>query len=199
MTEWEEHYQQGHTPWDKGAPAPPLLDFLRTEPFDGDILVPGCGMGHDVRAIAAAAPKARLTGLDIAPTAIDRARGFALAGQERYVLGDLFDLEPKLRGAFDWVWEHTCYCAIPPEKRENYLEAVAAALRPGGRLLGVFYLDPYDDEHQPDNGRPPFGTSLQDLEQRLSAHGFQVLRSWVPERSYPGREGRERMILTQRP
>ncbi len=197
MTDWEDHYQQGQTPWDKGEPAPPLVDCLRSEPLQGDILVPGCGLGHDVRAIAAATPAARPVGLDIAPTAVKSARKLPLAGHEKYVFGNLFDLDPELRDAFDWVWEHTCYCAIPPEKRDAYVEAVNTALRPGGRLLGVFYLDPYDDEHRPDDGRPPFGTSLEDLEVRLRAR-FQILKSWVPERAYPGRQGRERMILAQR-
>lgn len=198
MTDWEEHYVQGETPWDKGAPAPALADFLQEEPLTGDILVPGCGLGHDVRAIATAAPEAHVVGLDIAPTAVRKAQEFVPMGRERFRFGNLFDLDPELRGAFDWVWEHTCYCAIPPEKRDAYVVAVHTALRPGGHLLGVFYLDPYDDDHRPDDGRPPFGTSLEDLEQRLRAR-FQILKSWVPERAYPGREGRERMILAQRP
>jgi SAM-dependent methyltransferase len=133
MTDWEDHYQQGQTPWDKGEPAPPLVDYLRGEPLQGDILVPGCGLGHDVRAIAAATPAARVVGLDIAPTAVNSARQLPLAGHERYMFGNLFDLAPELRGAFDWVWEHTCYCAIPPEKRDAYVESVDTALRPGGR------------------------------------------------------------------
>ncbi|MBU6301722.1 MAG: class I SAM-dependent methyltransferase [Verrucomicrobia bacterium] len=198
MTDWEHHYQQGETPWDKGFPAPPLADFLRATPLQGDILVPGCGLGHDVRAIAAAAPEARVLGLDLAPTAIDRARSFPPAGRERFTTGDLFALDPELRDAFDWVWEHTCYCAIDPARRNDYLKAVATALRPGGHLLGVFYLDPYDDDHRPGDGRPPFGTSLADLEDALRAHGFGILHSRVPDRAYPGREGRERIILAKR-
>ena len=58
--DWEERYESGDTPWEKGAPAPPLLEWLDSRgSIRGDVLVPGCGSGYDVRAIAAASPKAR--------------------------------------------------------------------------------------------------------------------------------------------
>jgi len=198
MTDWENQYRQGETPWDKGEPAPALVDFLQTEPMHGAILVPGCGLGHDVRAIAAASPESRVIGLDLAPTAVQKARSYPTAGREEFVSGDLFELESERRGAFDWVWEHTCYCAISPEMRAAYIDAVHTALRPGGKLVGVFYLNPYDEEHHPDDGRPPFGTSLEDLEEQLGSR-FVIVSSWIPERAYPGREGRERMIVAQKP
>ena len=57
--DWDRRYQIGDIPWEKGAPAPPLLEWLQAcGPLHGNILVPGCGYGHDVRAIAAAAPDA---------------------------------------------------------------------------------------------------------------------------------------------
>ena len=197
MTDWEEHYREGRTPWDKGEPAPPLVDFLDLQPLRGNILVPGCGLGHDVRAIAAASPEARVTGLDLAPTAIERARMFRAAGQERYVAGDLFARAGEWAGAFDWVWEHTCFCAIDPSMRDAYVQAVSQALRPGGRLLGVFYLNPYDDEHRPEDYRPPFGVSLEELERRFGGE-FEIVRTWVPERAYPGRAGKERMVIAEK-
>ena len=55
-TDWEAHYQANDTPWDKGEPSPGLVDWLAAHPAvpRGTVLVPGCGMGHDVRAWAAA-------------------------------------------------------------------------------------------------------------------------------------------------
>src|ERR1700750_525134 len=75
----------GDFPLDKGAPAPPLLEWLATRgAMRGSVLVPGCGLGYDVRAIAAASPEARVVGVDLAPSALDRARQFPPAGTERY-------------------------------------------------------------------------------------------------------------------
>src|SRR6266446_5862054 len=53
---WENRYQTGDMPWEKGAPSPGLVDFLAAHPDlpRGTVGVPGCGTGHDVRAWAAA-------------------------------------------------------------------------------------------------------------------------------------------------
>jgi SAM-dependent methyltransferase len=187
-TDWEAHYQEGDMPWEKGAPSPGLIDFLQREPVHGRVLVPGCGTGHDVRALAAAADE--VVGIDIAPSAIRLSRAQPAVGAERYELADLFRLPASLRG-FDWVWEHTCFCAIDPAQRPAYVEAVADALRPQGQLLAIFYLDPGHDH--PDEG-PPFGVSVAELDQ-LFGPRFDLVREWLPEHAYPGREGREWMRL----
>ena len=192
-TDWEAHYQKGETPWEKRGASPGLLDFLALEPVGGRGLVPGCGFGHDVRALAATAQE--VVGLDIAPSAIEGAARFPRAGNERYELANLFDLPPPLRGSFDWVWEHTCFCAIDPSMRAAYVDAVAGALKPGGQLLAMFYLDPGHDH--PGEG-PPFGVSLAELDALFSTQ-FAVEREWLPARAYPGREGREWMRILRKP
>lgn len=188
-TDWEAQYQKGETPWDKGAPSPGLLGFLARESLRGRVLVPGCGVGHDVRAIAPYA--AEVVGIDIAPSAVEEARRFPKAGQERYELANLFDLPAPLRGSFDWVWEHTCFCAIDPSMRPAYVEAVAGALKPDGRLLAIFYLDPGNSS--PEEG-PPFEVSIAQLDALFDPH-FVLEREWLPARAYAGREGREWMRL----
>ncbi len=194
--DWDQFYREGRTPWDKGAPAPPLLEWLQANPgaLRGSVLVPGSGLGHDVRALAALPETEKVVGLDLSPTAVARAAAFPRLGAERYHVGDLLDLASEHRGTYDWVWEHTCFCAIDPARREDYVAAAHAALVPGGRLLGVFYLDPYDDEHRPGGG-PPHGASLEELERRFAGSGrFAIEQSYAPRRSYPGREGLERVL-----
>lgn len=186
-TDWEANYQNKDTPWDKGAPSPGLVDYLRAEPIRGRVLVPGCGLGHDVRALATTADE--VIGIDIAPSAVKAARTFPPVGGESYDLADLFAMPPRLRGTFDWVWEHTCFCAIDPALRAAYVEAVAGVLRPSGHLLAIFYLDPGHDD--PDEG-PPFAVSTAELD-AFFAHRFTLVREWLPDRAYPGREGREWM------
>ncbi len=186
MTDWEERYQAGDTPWDKGAPSPGLVDFLKAEPVRGEVLVPGCGLGFDVRALAATAD--RVVGLDVAQSAVEKARRFPRVGGEEFARGDFFDLPGKMRAAFDWVVEHTCFCAIDPERRADYAEAVVEALRPGARFLAVFYLDTGG------GGGPPHETSAEELEALFESR-LPLQRSWVPARTYPGREGCELMQL----
>ena len=128
----------------------------------------------------------------MAPLAVGRAQE-SLTGVSKaeVVLGDLFTdcYQPPLAGSFDVVWEHTCYCAIPPERRADYVQAIAAALKPGGQLLGVFFLTPWDEGEDQTQG-PPFGTGLEELRGMLAAR-FELERGWRPEVAYPGREGRE--------
>jgi len=192
-TDWEDHYRRGEMPWEKGAPSPGLIDYLAAEPVRGRVLVPGCGLGHDVRALAATAGE--VVGIDIAPSAVAAAQAIPPVGRERYELADLFALPEFWRGTFDAVWEHTCFCAIQPAQRPAYVEAVADALRPEGRLIAIFYLDPGNDS--PDEG-PPFEVSIAELD-RLFLPRFSVDREWLPQHAYAGREGREWMrVLTRR-
>lgn len=196
-TDWNHCYRTGDTPWDKGAPAPPLLAWLEApgHRFEGEVLVPGCGCGHDVRAIAATGQATRVVGLDIAPAALDVARCLPRAGNETYVEGDLFNPPPDFRARFDRVFEHTCFCAIDPARRQDYVRAVAQVLRPGGRLLAIFYLNPWKQgEPTPPDGGPPFGVTIDELDTLFAGH-FDLLEESVPARAYPGREGREVMRL----
>jgi methyl halide transferase len=191
MNEWETRYETNDMPWEKGAPHPGLVAFLRREPVRGRVLVPGCGYGHDVRALAATADE--VVGLDIAPSAVRRAKAHALVGGESYLVADLFALPRSLRGTFDWVFEHTCFCAIPPARRPDYVQAVADALQPEGHLLAIFYLDPGLD---PGESGPPFGVAPAEID-RLFGHRFEVVREWRPADTHPGREGRELCRLLQ--
>jgi len=188
-TPWETRYRQGDTPWDKGAPHPALLEYIARHPLAGRVLAVGCGYGYDARALAAA--RSQVTGIDIAPSAIRRAESFAKAGAEDYELADLFALPAHLKGRFDWVWEHTCFCAIEPSMRPAYVRGVLEALQPDGHLLAVFYLDPGGEDG------PPFGVSVEELDGLFAEH-FALLEEWAPAATYPGRENRERMRLMKR-
>jgi SAM-dependent methyltransferase len=191
-TDWEDHYRRKDTPWEKGEPSPGLVDYLKTEPVRGRVLVPGCGFGHDVRALAATADE--VVGIDVAASAVAGARSMPAVGGERYELANLFSLPKSLRENFDCVWEHTCFCAIDREMRGAYVEAVAGALKPDGHLLAIFYLDPGNDN--PDEG-PPFGVSIAELDSFFQGR-FTLEREWLPERAYPGREGREWMRILKK-
>ena len=191
-TDWEDRYRTGDMPWEKGSAHPALIAFLKSNPVRGRVLVPGCGLGHDVRALAATADE--VIGLDIAPAAIQQAKAHPSVGGERYLRGDFFDLPPALRGSFDLVFEHTCFCAIDPALRGDYVSAVTSALRPEGELLAVFYLDPGLD---PGETGPPFGVAPVELD-ALFGSRFDVIKEWNPTMTYPGREGRETCRILKR-
>jgi len=190
MRNWEHCYQTGETPWDKGCAAPPLLELIERHGVDfwgeGPVVVPGCGFGHDVRALAAHGVVAH--GVDISETAVEKARSMLASGVETYAVGDFLDPGWRVGQRFSALWEHTCFCAIHPGQRESYADSVAAVLEPGGVLAGVFYLTPYDPGE--DDTGPPFQVSIDEID-ALFSRWFERIDGWVPQAAYPGREGRE--------
>ena len=182
---WENLYQTGDTRWDKGEPSPGLVDFLSGRGLrGGTVLVPGCGRGHDVRAWASSGFST--TGLDIAPSAIrDSLQQTASAGlKAEYREGNFIYDDPFAR--FDYIFEHTLFCAINPSERDTYVQAAKRWLKEDGKFVAVFYLIP-------DTDGPPFGTTREEVRQRFEPH-FILEEDWVP-RSYPNRTGLEWMTV----
>lgn len=183
---WEDLYQKGETQWEKGEPSPGLVDYLQAHPQlpKGSVLAPGCGTGHDVRAWAKAGFAA--TGFDVAPSAIqlsiERTRAANLKADFRQV--DF--LEEDAYEKFDYVFEHTLFCAIQPAQRDLYVQAVKRWLKPSGRYVAVFYMIPNTEG-------PPFGVTREEIRKRFDPL-FDLLEEWVP-RSYPGRTGLEWMTV----
>ncbi len=191
QTDWEEAYQRRETPWEKGQPHPGLVDFLAENgPLEGETFVPGCGSGHDVRALST--PNNHVLGVDLAPFAVKKAKLHPAIAKEEYLVADLFDLPAKFDGQFDWVFEHTCFCAIDPSQREAYVKKIVRLLKPGGRLLAIFFINPDHDEDG-----PPYRVSAAELEE-FFGRWFALEREWVPKRTYPGREERELMRVLRR-
>jgi SAM-dependent methyltransferase len=182
---WESRYQSGDMPWEKGAPSPGLVEFLVANPkLPGEtVCVPGGGTGHDACEWAKAG--FRVYGYDLAPSAVCRSEERAgSAGLRAYFrVADFLRTEPPF--LFDWIFEHTLYCAIQPAERELYAQAIRGWLKPGGNYLAVNYLIP-------DTDGPPFGTTREEIIARFSSF-LELQAEWVP-RSYPNRTGLERMF-----
>jgi len=193
MTDWDRCYLEGHTPWDKGAPSPPLLVWVRCATPHGRALVPGCGVGHDLAMLVEAGVDA--IGLDNSPTAVARASAAYPAHAARFVLGDLFATPVEWHGSFDLVVEHTCLCALPPELRPAYENAVAKLLRTGGLLVGIWFINP---EMDPGETGPPFGIAVTELDSLFPSPRWQAVEDAVPLAAFPGRAGRERLRVLRR-
>ena len=189
---WEDVYARGGDGWELGAPAPSLVEFVEsTPPPRGRVAVPGCGRGHDARYLATRGYA--VTGFDWAPAALSAARrlargeGVDVAFESR----DMFTLGRDLPNAFDGVWDYTCFCAIDPARRAEYVRSLVGTLRLGGWLLANFFplraLTP----------GPPFVVSAAEV-RRLLAPSFWIERAGPPLRSPRGRQSREWMVLARR-
>src|ERR1700761_8819402 len=94
MTEfWDASYTaEARPPWDIGRPQPAFIRLAEAGMLTGKVLDAGCGTGE--HALLAAAHGAEATGIDAAPTAIERARAKAAERglPARFEVADVLDL-----------------------------------------------------------------------------------------------------------
>ena len=192
VTFWQERYESGNTPWDLGGPSSHFEALLAQPPAflkPGRMAVLGCGQGHDAALFARSGFE--VTGFDYAHGAIEKA-GQRYGDEARFVQADVLLLgEPgsPWQAQFDYVLEHTCFCAIPLSDRPRYAEAISRLLKPGGYLVGIFW------EHAEPDG-PPFSTTETQLDTTFGKNFERIStenRQPVAERS-----GVERMIILRR-
>lgn len=183
---WETRYQAGVPPWDLGQAAPGFLAWLEhhgTAVAGKRVAVLGCGAGHD--AIAFAQAGATVIGFDFAPAAIARAERNAATADvaAQFLNRNIFDLAAEFPAQFDYVVEHTCFCAIDPSQRDRYVQLVHHILKPQGELLAIFFT-----HRRP--GGPPFGSTPEQLHAHFHRH-FHPFDLVPLAASLPKRQGEE--------
>lgn len=135
--EWEARYEKRETGWDRGAVSPALGHwFGNGNGHPRRVLVPGCGRGYEV--VALAARGFDVTAIDFARSAVQALRGLlARQGVSAQVEeADLLHWEAP--ASFDAVYEQTCLCALDPSTWPAYVERLRGWLRPGGELFAQF-------------------------------------------------------------
>ena len=186
---WEKIYQTGDAGWDIGKAAPPFKEIVDSHKAllpPGKLICFGAGKGHDAEFFASAGYE--VTAVDFAPSAVAAIEEYAkthtkLTAHE----GDILDL--PFEGEFDYVLEHTCFCAIPVNNRPRYADSAHKVLKKGGILFGLFYrFDPADDQG------PPFATSEEEI-RCLFEEKFDILEISTPDNSHGRRKNRERLII----
>lgn len=190
--DWDEIYRSGEVFWNKGAPSPPLKQYLERHAVRGRALVPGCGHGHEVALAVEHGLDA--VGLDIAPTGTAEARATYPQLAERFVTGSLFDPPEEMRSAFDVLLEHTCMSGLHPSLRADYRRGIDLTLRPGGLLIGVWFINPDLD---PGDEGPPYPFPVPELT-ALFADGYEIVEDYVPDVSFDTRVGQERIRVLRR-
>ena len=136
---WDRRYAEGTDRWTLDE-APGVLERVIAEFVAPQrVLVPGAG--HGVDAFAWARRRHAVTALDFAPRAIAsmQARARELGLELETLEADVTAPPVGLRGRIDLVWEQTCLCALPPEHRRPYLEAMATILRPDGEMVALLW------------------------------------------------------------
>ena len=189
---WEHRYQEGTTRWDLGQAAPPLAHLLTQPdaPEPGRAIALGCGRGHD--ALLFARHGFEVLGVDYAPSAIAAATAAATAQElpAQFIQRDIFELLPEYAGQFDYVIEHTCFCALEPDLRDRYVDLAASLLKPDGKLLGLFFT------HDRPSG-PPYGSTPEEIRQHFERQ-FEIASLAPTPHSVPSRQNEEHLGIFQK-
>jgi SAM-dependent methyltransferase len=155
-TKWNTRYQTGDTPWETGQPSAELQRVLQEHPLRPcRALELGCGTGAS--SIWLAQQGFDMTGLDIAPLAIERAQARAGASgvRVRFLVADVL-APPELGEPFGFFFDRGCYHAVRRDNPQAYAPAVQRLLAPGA--LGLVLAGNAREPHEPG---PPVVTEEQ--------------------------------------
>ncbi|MEU6834536.1 MULTISPECIES: class I SAM-dependent methyltransferase [Streptomyces] len=138
----EGYYRDGEPPWDSGVTPPELVALVEGTGSlaPGRALELGCGTGTN--AVYLARRGWRVAAVDLVELAVRQAREKAdAAGADVTVLcGDATRLdEVGVPGPYDLFFDLSCYCGIPPHRRDAYAAGLTRRAAPGARLLMFGY------------------------------------------------------------
>ncbi len=188
---WSDIYHEETKPgWDLGSAAEALKDMLpRLKLPKCRVLVLGCGFGHDAAAFAQQGHV--VTAVDFSEEALQGARKqYAHLTNIDWQKCDIFELPESFHHQFDIVFEHTCFCAIDPDRRQELVEVWSRCLAPQGHLFGVFF-SMFKREG------PPYGVTEWEIRKRLEKK-FQFLFWSRWRKSIAPRLGRELFVYAQK-
>ncbi|MES2151635.1 MAG: methyltransferase [Pseudomonadota bacterium] len=152
---WDERFERGFTPWDKGGVPQALREFVAASKRPLRTLIPGCGAAYELAFLSEAGWDA--SAIDFSPAAVARARAAVGPWAARVEQADFFAWHSAQ--PLDLIYERAFLCALPRAMWAQVAARWAALLAPGARLAGFFFFD--------DATRgPPFGIApdaLQDL------------------------------------
>lgn len=189
---WEESYRSGRTGWDLGMPTPIFQRIAESGTFaPGKMLVICAGRGYDARMFARLGFE--VTAVDFAEEAVQEMKSLDDPQAPMEIIqADLFDLPAFMENEFDYILEYTCFCAIDPQRRMDYINSVTSLLKPGGVYIALAF--PIGGR----SGGPPYVVTPDELVDPLVKSGFELISRDVPEDSVPGRQGIEELLILKK-
>jgi SAM-dependent methyltransferase len=138
---WDESYTARQPPpWDIGRPQPAFVRLADRGLLSGNVLDAGCGTGEHT--LLAAAHGADAVGVDMAPTAIERARAKARARglTARFEVADALNLG-ALGVRPDAVIDSGLFHVFDDADRARYVASLASVIQPGGTCYLACFSD----------------------------------------------------------
>jgi SAM-dependent methyltransferase len=137
---FEQSYRSGRPPWDIDRPQPAVVSLAERGAISGNVIDVGCGTGEN--ALYLASIGLAVTGIDAAPTAIDRAQVKARRRgvDATFLVADALALE-SLGRTFDAAIDCGCFHTFADPERLPFERSLHAVLRPGARYFLLCFSD----------------------------------------------------------
>jgi SAM-dependent methyltransferase len=187
-TFWNHKYLSGETGWDIGYVSTPIKEYIdQLSDKDLKILIPGGGNSYEAEYLFEKGFN-NVYVVDISSIPLknlaERVPSFP---KENLLHADFFELEDT----FDLILEQTFFCALDPSLREAYTDKMHQLLKPGGKLVGLLFNIPLNDD------RPPFGGNKVEYE-KLFSEKFKIEKMETAYNSIPPRAGNELFFILKR-
>jgi len=185
---WNNKYLNNEHKWDVGYMTTPLKEYFnQIKDKNLRILIPGCGNSYEAEYLFNSGFK-NIFLVDYSEKALSnfkkRVPNFP---SENLLCIDFFDLNMK----FDLIIEQTFFCAIQTNKRGEYALKMNHLLSEKGKLVGLLFDDPMNEDH------PPFGGNKKEyatfFEKYFKFKIFEKSNNSIKERS-----GRELFMILER-
>jgi len=189
---WDFYYESNQDNWDLGGATPVFKRLASSARFTpGRMLVLGAGRGYDAREFSRHG--FQVTAVDFASKAVDEMKRLAEPDAPVDILQqDIFTFPNEYDETFDYILEYICFCAIDPNRRNEYADVVKRLLKPNGLFIDLAY--PMDKRP----GGPPFGFSAEELLGLFDERGFKLLSREKPVDSIKPRRHAEELFIFQK-
>lgn len=186
---WQHRFEVSDTPWELGCPSSVLVEAMRRVDTFGvslshaSVIIAGAGRGSD--ALELARRGANVLAVEWSNQAASEMHALyekqrhTIAGSLEIAQHNFFTLAPR---SVDLAAEHTFLCAIDPSMRGSYASTMAQWVRPGGHLIGNFFIISEEEAAQLSNlsltasgDGPPFGITARGLRTLLAPYFDECL------------------------
>jgi len=180
-TFWNHKYLSGETGWDIGYVSTPLKEYIdQLHNKSLKILIPGGGNSYEAEYLIKNGFN-NVFVVDISSIPLrNLAKRVPSFPTENLLHSDFFELEDT----FDLILEQTFFCALDPSLREEYVKKMHKLLKPKGKLVGLLFSIPLN------NDKPPFGGNKEEY-LSLFKEKFKIEKMETAYNSIPQRAGNE--------
>lgn len=175
---WNDKYITDNVGWDIGYVSTPLKEYIdQLSNKDLKILIPGGGNSYEAEYLLEKG-FTNVFVIDISSLPLKNLAKRVPSFPEDHLLhSDFFELE----GVFDLILEQTFFCALEPKLREKYVSKMHQVLKPKGKLTGLLFNIPLNDD------KPPFGGNKEEylslFEEKFKIETMETAYNSIPQRA----------------